>query len=356
MNGINMKITIQALLLKQLSIFLVLSLLLLGKWVQAASETPAAIVSQYATQGSMNAVTLKGTKAYIAAGSEGLLILDVNDRHNLLQLGQFPSNNYLYEVALSKDGTRAYLAEGKQLVILDISDPANILELGRLNAGSTGYIEAVALSPDDKRLYLANGWAGFYILDLSDPAEIKQLGAFSTDSYVGDITVAADGKKVYLSDVWKGFIVMNVVDPLQPTAIAQFAPQSADTGHGFTRDSVLSPEGSIAYVLDSTDGLLILDILDPSQPNLLGQLPLTLGVSAGITLSADGATVYIANANYGGAGLISIDVSDPAQVRQVNQLDLAQAVNVTLSSDERSHYIAARAKGLFVLDSSKLTQ
>ena len=353
MNGMHMNITRKLLPLKQLSIFLVVSLFLFGQWGQAATETAATIINQYATQGSMNAITLQGSKAYIAAGSEGLVVLDVNDHHNLLKLGQFNTDNYLYEVALSSDGTRAYLAEGKHLVILDISDPSNILELGRINAGTTGYIEAVALSPDGKRLYLANGWAGFHILDLSDPEELKQLGSFSTDSYVGDITVAADGTTVYLSDVWKGFIVMNVVDPLQPSAIAQFAPQSADTGHGFTRDSVLSAEGSIAYVLDSTDGLLILDILDPTQPNLLGKLPLTLGVSAGITLSADGSTVYIANANYAGASLIAINVSNPAQATQITQADFPQAVNVTLSSDESSSYIVGRSKGFFIIDTLK---
>lgn len=341
-------------LLKQGAIFLILSFFIVSSFVQADTEISPASVNQYATQGSMNSVTLKGAKAYIAAGSEGLVILDVNDRHNLVKLGQFNTNNYLYEVALSNDGTRAYLAEGKHLVILDVTDAANPLELGRINAGTTGYIEGVALSPDGTRLYLANGWAGFYILDISNPSELKQLGAFSTESYVGDITVAADGTKVYLADVWKGFITLNVTDPLQPTAIAQFVPQSADTGHGFTRDSVLSPDGSIAYVLDSSDGLLILDLIDPTKPTLLGQLPLTVGVSAGIALSADAATVYIANGNYGGANLIRIDVSDPAQVKQVKQVDLPQAVSVTLSADENSHYVTARAKGLFVVDASKL--
>ena len=353
MIGINMEITLKLLLLKRLSRSLALSLLVFGSWVQAASETSTAIVNHYATQGSMSAVTLHESKAYIAAGSEGLVILDVNNRHNLLKLGQFDTDNYLYEVALAKDGTKAYLAEGKHLVILDVSDPTKIVELSRINAGTTGYIEGVALSPDGNLLYLANGWAGFYILDISDPTALKQLGSFSTESYVGDVTVAADGTKVYLSDVWKGFIVMNVVDPLQPIAIAQVAPQASDTRHGFTRDSVLSSQGSIAYVLDSTEGLLILDILDPTQPQILGKLPLTLGVSAGITLSADGSTVYIAKANYRDDSLIRIDVSDPAQVKQSTQLSLPQAVNVTLSSDESSSYVVGRTEGFFIIDTLK---
>jgi len=330
------------------------SLVFLGTASHAASDN-AAILNQYATQGSMNAVALYGSKAYIAAGSEGLVILDVNNRSNLLKLGEFPTSNYLYEVALSQDGTKAYLAEGKQLVILDVSDPANIVELSRINAGTTGYIEGVALSANGNQLYLANGWAGFYILDISNPSTIQQLGFFNTGGYVGDVTLSTDGTKVYLSDVWKGFVVMNVVDSSQPTAIAQFAPQSASTGHGFSRDIVLSPEGSIAYVLDSTDGLFILDILDPTQPNLLGKLPMNVGVSAGITLSKDGSKVYIANGQYGNASLVTVDVSDPAQAKQLAQLNLSQAVNVTLSADGSSSYVVGRAKGLFILETSQLT-
>jgi hypothetical protein len=318
------------------------------------SNSNNAVIKHYETQGSMNDVSLLGNKAYIAAGSEGLIILDISNPSEVIRLGQFATNNYLYEVALSNDGTTAYLAEGKSLVIIDVTDPANITELNRINAGETGYIEAVTLSPDGNQAYIANGWTGFHILNVSDPLQLSQLGFFATQGYVGDITVSADNRKVYIADVWNGVIIMDVTTPATPTLIAQFSPLSASTGKGFSRNIVLSDTGSTAYVIDSTDGLLILDLTDPSQPTLLGQYLNPLGVAADIARSADGSKVYIADAKYGGASLISVDVSDPAQAKQLKQLALAQAVSMTLSSDETTAYIAGRSKGLFVIDPQKL--
>ncbi len=70
-------------------------------------------------------------------------------------------------IALSKDGTKAYIADGdKGLVIIDISNPANPTKLGSYN--TKGYAESIALSKDETKAYIADGLNGLVIVEIKD--------------------------------------------------------------------------------------------------------------------------------------------------------------------------------------------
>ena len=81
-------------------------------------------IGHFNTDGYAQGVSLSkdGTKAYIADGYNGLVVLDITDPSNPTQLERLDTEDYAYDVTLSKDGSKAYIADGGNgLVILDIS-------------------------------------------------------------------------------------------------------------------------------------------------------------------------------------------------------------------------------------------
>ena len=104
------------------------------------------------------------TKAYIADGENGLVIVDITNPNNPTQIGHFDTY-YAWHVALSNDETKAYIADGVNgLVIVDITDPNNPTQIGYLD---TYYAWHVALSNNETKAYIADGVNVLVIVDIS---------------------------------------------------------------------------------------------------------------------------------------------------------------------------------------------
>lgn len=109
----------------------------------------------------------------------------------------------------------------------------------------------------------------------------------------------------------------------------------------------LSPDENFAYLV-GTQGLLIFDIADKTNPNLLTTLSVP-GYSVNLLLSSDGNTVYLAS-QFGGLHIIDVSVpSSPVLVATYNTPD--NASDIVLSNDETIVYIADRTS-LQIIDVS----
>ncbi|WP_457640254.1 hypothetical protein [Persephonella sp.] len=83
------------------------------------------IISSVDTPGYANSVALSqdGTKAFVADGSSGLQIIDISDISNPQIISSVDTPDTANSVALSQDGTKAFVADGSSgLQIIDISD------------------------------------------------------------------------------------------------------------------------------------------------------------------------------------------------------------------------------------------
>ena len=103
--------------------------------------------------------------AFVAAGSGGLVIVDVTNPNSLLVVGGYGSN----VGSLSVDGSRLALVNAGRAEILDISQPATPVLLGSIDP-PTGYtFNEVILRGD---VAYASGNGGTLHLDVSDPTTI----------------------------------------------------------------------------------------------------------------------------------------------------------------------------------------
>ena len=177
------------------------------------------MLGSYDTAGWAYGVTLSsdGTKAYVADYINGLVIVDIIDPTNPTLLGSYDMARTgetvrfrsAESVTLSSDGTKAYVADGGSgLVIVDITDPANPTLLGSYD--TAGYALSVTLSSDGTKAYVADDTNGLVIVDIADPVNPTLLGSYDTAGYAYGVTLSSDGTKVYVADWDNGLVVIDL--------------------------------------------------------------------------------------------------------------------------------------------------
>ena len=95
----------------RLSLFALIFLAVLGmsQEVEADDWEPSLeYVGSYNTTGYANNVAISGNYAYIADGSEGLVIVNIEDPSNPTFVGNYSTDGYVHRVAIS--GNYAYVA------------------------------------------------------------------------------------------------------------------------------------------------------------------------------------------------------------------------------------------------------
>jgi len=92
-------------------------------------------------------------------------LLNFSDPTNPTKLGSYNTAGYAWGVTLSSDGSKAYVADGgKGLVVIDVSDPTNPTKLGSYD--TAGYAEGVTLSSDGSKAYVADDNNGLVVIDI----------------------------------------------------------------------------------------------------------------------------------------------------------------------------------------------
>ena len=194
----------------------------------------------------------QGRYIYVADGSGGLRVIDVQDPRTPVEAGFFDTPGEAWGVTVA--GKYAYVADRMDgLRVVDISDPSNPNERGYVDTPG----EARAVAVDGNYAYVADSFGGLRIIDVSDPSHPQEVSSYDTPGFAYD--VASHDGKVFVADAASGVRVINVADPQAPGEIASF-----DTPGYATQVQVA---GKYIYVADEQGGLVVLEYA-PQPPSL----------------------------------------------------------------------------------------
>lgn len=148
--------------------------------------TPTAL-SGIDIPGYANNVDVAGNYAYVAAGSAGLVVVDVSDRTAPSVVATLNTPGNANDVRIV--GNLVYIADGGGgLRIIDVTTPATPVVIGFLNTPGSAYDVVVY----DGRAYIADGGAGVAIVDVSNPSAPALIGAVDTPGIAKGLDVSGN--------------------------------------------------------------------------------------------------------------------------------------------------------------------
>ena len=191
---------------------------------------------------------ITGSLAAVAAGLDGLRLIDISTLSNPAEIGSLDTAGYARDVVVS--GHMAYVADSQlSWNAIDISDPSNPVEIDHDFYGVT-YGVTAAGSREAEKLYFSTGYEGLQIYETST---LNMIGGYDTPGF--SMQAALDGNLAYIADGTGGLRLVDVSDPSHPQEIAFF-----DTAGNAVE--VVLDSGKI-YVADSEGGLLIFELVQP---------------------------------------------------------------------------------------------
>ena len=248
-------------------------------------------VGAFDTLTDIRVVQVEGDLAYVAAGVNGLHILDASDPSAPTLVASVDTPNLTTDVEVV--GHLAYVADWARLLILDVSNPASPTLVGSFATPIGTYrVDVVG-----NLAYLGDtsNARTLRIVDVSDPAEPTLAGSYVSPNYIQEVQVV--GNLAYLASYDSGLLILDVSTPATPVLVGSYNTPSLAQGVHVVSD--------VAYVADYASGLQIVDVSIPASPVLLGSSD-TAGFAQGVQVV--GNLAYVADdAN----GLQIIDVSGP---------------------------------------------
>lgn len=197
-----------------------------------------------------------GDRVYSGAANASLVIVDVADKAAPSEKGRFaPQGDTLITASdITVAGDYAYLAAGRDgLLILDIRDPGNIEKADQFDA--EGAARRVSLRDD--LAFLALRSAGLQVVDVFDPRKAKDTATLADGLFVsllrlmGDYAITAGEQEL---------AVVKVSSADNPEKMGKLALSDAPTA--------LAVESNYAYLVDAARHLLVIDIKDRKRPAL----------------------------------------------------------------------------------------
>jgi hypothetical protein len=311
-----------------------------------------------------------GKSIFLADGSAGLKVIDVQDASNPKIIGHYDDSSdrgvnrggFARRIAIANNSDIVYIADGLAgLKIIDVSNPAKPKEMSQQD--TKGFSHGITVSSDDKYVYVADngedgGTPGLRVFDVSDPYAPFMITERS-EQWATQVALSSNGERLYVTDKKAGIMVTNTSD------ISSFNGGAGDfnatrlgkyivTDKGISADIILSPDETKAYVANKKPGIKILDISDASNPTLIAKYDGDgfdgKSIAKSITLSKDGKRLYIANRK---TGVEVIDVSNATAPKKLASIKTSSAEDVLLSKDEKYIYVADGKAGFKVISITK---
>ncbi len=179
---------------------------------------------------------------YFAAGTKGLIILDISDIHNPVKTGEYTASGFVQNLDI-KDNLVVLGGDGG-LKFIDISEPTYPFEIGAYNINS--WISAVKLI--DNYVYYGGGSRGLAVLnikDISNPQIIENL-----HKTIGNNIITKDNL-LYVPEISFYLTIYDISNPEIPEMIAYYKTKSN------AYDIIL--DDNYIYATSSSAGMTILD-------------------------------------------------------------------------------------------------
>lgn len=274
-------------------------------------------------------VAVAGNHAYVAYEAAGLVIVDVSNPAAPVIVGSVPALNNARGVAIA--GSYAYVADFVQgLQVVDVSNPALPVVVGSLDV----FCEGVAV--DGTHAFITIGTAGIAAVDISNPASPVFVGRVHTE----DLTraVAVNGTHAYAAAT----VTFHVIDIATPSS----PPLAATVTGGGWEVGAAAAAGNYAYLLGDSS-FLVVDISDPSSPQILGSVGAVTGADVVVSGSYAYALLLFPTR------LLVIDVSNPAAPASRGTVALPDlTTRIGLAVNGNHAYVADGSAGLIVVDVS----
>jgi len=265
--------------------------------------------------------------AYVAAGKEGLVLLDIADPEHPRRLDvEVLGPTWCCAEDVEAVGNTAFVAAGDAgLVTVDWSDPADPFTIGRV----PGILSSSDLALDAEALYSVGRGEGdewrLTVIDVGDLRAARVVGTL--DLPAQPVMVSAEGPLVVLPSRDNGLLVVDVHDPARPRLAA------SRTGSAWRAVDALVHAGQayVEVVVPYSEeregrpgGLRVLDLADPTTPREVGYLALrTQSETRGMAL--EGGTLHL-SAVPGPyerfleplpEEIVAVDVRDPSRLQRI---------------------------------------
>lgn len=338
------------------------------------------ITGQYRTTGPARHLSISGDLALVANGDQGMTILNIADPVRIAWLGSHQQLGVVVQVA-ALDRERAWaLNASHDLLLIDMGNPAMPALISAFPRSG-----AVTARPLGGHLLLATAGVLALLETAALPPQISNEGLDSGQgvNYGGERKLVIDNDVAYVADWFSGLHLYDISDRRRPRLLSSFHTRGSPKG--------VVVRNGVAYVADDDHGLQILDVSNPRQPRQLSSL-LTAGLAYTPVLAGD--LLYLASHRGGfqivdvkdparpvlvadvdtpgkswsiqvrGAyayvadddpGLLIFDVQDPASPRLVGRFDPGGAAEDVLLDGDIA-YVAFFDRGVYILDISDPTQ
>ncbi len=347
-------------------------------------------IGRQGISGDIFGVQVIGHYAYTSAGTYGLQMIDVSNPASLVRVGGIAlGGGFAQKVKVV--GHYAYVVDtptsfsgavGGGLHIIDVSDPAKPVRLGGYGAGSdangvdvTGNFAYVTSRAVD---HVGSGRAELQVIDVSNPALSVKVGSYPTSERVNGVQVV--GNHAFVVDMSEGLLVLDVSNPAKPVRVAGFATGGEALGVQVVGNLVYVASGSAGLQIlelkggyqqgvfwqGTTDEFLTLNTPHPLSATASSGLPVTLRVSNGPAVIADGkitvtggGTVVVTAEQAGDVTYAPVLATRTFNVRQafltpVGRYDTSGSAN-NVQVVGNYAYVADDAAGLQVIDVSNPT-
>jgi hypothetical protein len=264
----------------------------------------------------IHAVALEGSYAYLAAGSRGLLLVDVADPNEPKVLQRFDTPGKARDV-LVREGM-VFLADGREgLRVINVSNPERPLEAAWIPTRQ----EVRSLAIEGDRLAVAEDRAGVRLFDVRHPSAPREIASLRVEPSALDVALHQD--LVLVAAGSRGLLVYRLTESGRTVLLGELPPLR-------TARRVAAHGGALALVSDETAGLRIVDLSEPTGPRELSRVRVHRVATTG-QVATRGDLAFVAA---GVAGLGVVDLSNPAAPEVL--LPRARAFNMSFPQGEES--------------------
>lgn len=219
------------------------------KILDISSPAAPVAVGGIATLSPATSVTLTGDLALVSSGT-GLEIINVSTPAS-------PSRIFSFEFGAEETvitGNLALVAAGFDgLQILDLTNPGNPQVVGTLE--TSGYAGSVAMSGTYALITVDE--TGLEIVDVANPASPLLVGSYPVAGFTWD--VAVNGNLAFLATDVAGVEIVDITDPANPQAVSALDTAGRALSVATTNDML--------FVADAEQGLAIVDLNpEPAAP------------------------------------------------------------------------------------------
>ena len=330
---------------------------------------PDKFLFTYKLQGETRTINISDGLAYVASGTGGLTLFDINNPDQPQWMGSHNKFDTIDDVLINADrayvidrgiriatlnianktlpitgsfykphskisdmlvaGEHVYLATEKN--IEEINIPAHMhaqISNEGINQGGTrrAYIE-------NDIAYVADWFSGLHLYDISDPAQPRHLSNYHTPGSSKGVVV--ENGYAYVGDDDHGLQIIDVSNPEQPKKVSEVLT----TGLAYT----LKKHGKLIYLADHRGGFHIVDVSNVHKPVIVSSYN-TPGKSWAIDIVDN--IAYVADDS---SGLLIFDVSDATQPKQIGQFNPQGAAEDVVIKNNLA-YVSFFDKGLYILD------